>query len=255
MNQRQILRALSSMRRSGARTLLMGGQACVFYGAAQFSRDLDLLIVTDPGNMSLVKAALEDLGAHRIAIPKFDPTLLDHGHAVHFRCTREDLAGIRIDLMSNLRGVDNFETLWKRRTVLEIEGETVDLVSAPDLVLAKKTQRAKDWPMIERLVEQNFFTTADPDPARVDFWLRELRTPQLLIRVAAQHSKAAREMAAIRPAVAAAIEGNLETVADALYEEQREEMRKDRVYWEPLKRELEEFRRAARLDNLVSNQP
>ena len=33
-----ILKALSSIRRSGARTLLMGGQACVFYGAAEFSR-------------------------------------------------------------------------------------------------------------------------------------------------------------------------------------------------------------------------
>jgi hypothetical protein len=41
--QSPILKALSSIRRSGARTLLMGGQACVFYGAAEFSRDLDLL--------------------------------------------------------------------------------------------------------------------------------------------------------------------------------------------------------------------
>jgi len=30
------------MRRNGVRYLLMGGQACVFYGAAEFSRDLDL---------------------------------------------------------------------------------------------------------------------------------------------------------------------------------------------------------------------
>ena len=27
------------------RALLMGGQACVFYGAAEFSRDTDLLII------------------------------------------------------------------------------------------------------------------------------------------------------------------------------------------------------------------
>jgi hypothetical protein len=30
------------------RALLMGGQACVFYGAAEFSRDTDLLILADP---------------------------------------------------------------------------------------------------------------------------------------------------------------------------------------------------------------
>ena len=31
-------RALSSIRKNGAKTLLTGGQACVFYGAAEFSR-------------------------------------------------------------------------------------------------------------------------------------------------------------------------------------------------------------------------
>jgi len=35
-------RALSSMRKNGVQALLMGGQACVFYGAAEFSRDLGL---------------------------------------------------------------------------------------------------------------------------------------------------------------------------------------------------------------------
>ncbi len=29
------------------RALLMGGQACVFYGGAEFSRDTDLLILPD----------------------------------------------------------------------------------------------------------------------------------------------------------------------------------------------------------------
>jgi hypothetical protein len=33
------------MRKNGVRYLLMGGQACVFYGAAEFSRDLDLVIL------------------------------------------------------------------------------------------------------------------------------------------------------------------------------------------------------------------
>ena len=41
-----ILKALSSIRNGGAKTLLMVGQACVFYGAAEFSRDLDLLTLS-----------------------------------------------------------------------------------------------------------------------------------------------------------------------------------------------------------------
>jgi hypothetical protein len=34
----------------------MGGQACVFYGAAEFSRDLDLLILSDADNLSRIRA-------------------------------------------------------------------------------------------------------------------------------------------------------------------------------------------------------
>ena len=74
----------------------MGGQACVFYGAAEFSRNVDL---------ARVRAALGDLNAVPIAVPQFDPDLLNRGHAVHFRCRREDVAGLWIDLMSSLRGV------------------------------------------------------------------------------------------------------------------------------------------------------
>ena len=35
-------RVLSSMRQHGVRYLLMGGQACITYGAAEFSRDTEI---------------------------------------------------------------------------------------------------------------------------------------------------------------------------------------------------------------------
>lgn len=38
-----IRRVLSSIREHRVRALLMGGQACVLYGAAEFSRDTDLV--------------------------------------------------------------------------------------------------------------------------------------------------------------------------------------------------------------------
>jgi hypothetical protein len=51
-----IRKALSSIRMSGVRSLLMGGQACVLYGAAEFSRDLDLCVLAEPENLeSLVR--------------------------------------------------------------------------------------------------------------------------------------------------------------------------------------------------------
>ncbi len=40
-------KVLSSIQKHRVRALLMGGQACVFYGAAEFSRDTDLAILAD----------------------------------------------------------------------------------------------------------------------------------------------------------------------------------------------------------------
>jgi len=41
-------KVLSSMQRHRVLALLMGGQACVLYGAAKFSRDIGLAIVASP---------------------------------------------------------------------------------------------------------------------------------------------------------------------------------------------------------------
>jgi hypothetical protein len=47
-----ILKVLSSIRKHRVRVLLMGGQACVFYGAAEFSRDTDLAILASSENLA-----------------------------------------------------------------------------------------------------------------------------------------------------------------------------------------------------------
>jgi hypothetical protein len=148
--------------------------------------------------------------------------------------------------MSELRGMAPFADVWERRTSIEVAGEAVDLLSLEDLVTAKKTQRDKDWPMIRPLVEQSYFSpNAQPDPP-VEFWLRELRTPELLIAVAARHPQTARRMADARRAVRDAIAGEADNVSRALAEEEPEERRKDRACREPLRRELEHLRRIRR---------
>lgn len=98
-----ILKALSLMRQNGVNCLVMGGQACAFYGAAEFSRDLDLVIAAESASMALLTKALTALKATLIAVPEFELRDLGGGHAVHFRCQDEGAAGLRIDVMSKLR--------------------------------------------------------------------------------------------------------------------------------------------------------
>ncbi len=86
----------------------MGGQACVLYGAAEFSRDTDLAILADAGNLERLRNALADLQAELIAVPPLRLSYLRRGHAVHFRCRHPEALRMRIDVMSQMRGVDPF---------------------------------------------------------------------------------------------------------------------------------------------------
>ncbi len=92
----------------------MGGQACVFYGAAEFSRDTDLLILADAENLKRLTSALRELQADCIAVPPFQAEYLYRGHAINFRCQHPEARDMRVDLMSVLRGVERFPDLWKR---------------------------------------------------------------------------------------------------------------------------------------------
>jgi len=224
----------------------MGGQACVLYGAAEFSRDLDLALLPDPANLDRLEAALAELGAEAIAVPPLSLKHLAEGLAVHFRCREPHVAGLRIDLMTHMRGVAPFQELWARRTTFEFDDETIDVMSLPDLVAAKKTQRDKDWPMIRRLVDVNYVGHRDqPTPERLSFWLRELRTPELLVEAAGAYAGLAAELVAERPLLELATSDHLASgdLSRALRDEEEAVRRLDAEYWKPRRDEIERLRR------------
>jgi hypothetical protein len=242
----RIQKVLSTMATRQVRALLMGGQACVFYGAAEFSRDADLVILADPENLNRLQSAMDDLQAAVVAVPPFRAEFLERGHAVHFRCGHPEATGMRVDIMSRLRGVDPFPALWERRTSLVSESGHYELISLPDLVLAKKTQRTKDWPMIRRLLEAHYLKNREAaTEAQRLFWLRELRTPELLREAARRWPELSRRLAAERPLLLKASAEDLAEVELLLLAEEQAERERDRVYWRPLRAELERLRHAA----------
>jgi hypothetical protein len=190
-----IPRVLSTFRRHRVRALLMGGQACILYGAAEFTRDIDLAVAVSAGNLGRLHDALAALEAEPVFFPPLTASALRKGHACHFRCLARGLHGLRIDLMSRLRGVPAFSILWKRRVEIDLPGVgTVPVMSLADLLMAKKTQRDKDWPMIRRLVEADVANAGEnPTSARVALWLREGRTFELLRDLGRRFPRADRE--------------------------------------------------------------
>lgn len=242
MTPNPILKVLSTLQIHRVQCLLMGGQACVYYGAAEFSRDTDVALLAEPENLRRLAESLKALQAQVIAVPPLELSFLVRGHAVHFRCLHPDVEGMRLDVMSVMRGLDGFEKLWLRRTTAELEsGERLELISLPDLVAAKKTQRDKDWPMIRRLVEADY-QQADEAPSRerIQFWLREARTPSLLREVAGQFLDEHKRALAWRPLLG--LLEDEEATVRALVEEELIERERDRLYWKPLKEELEKLR-------------
>ena len=136
--------------------------------------------------------------------------------------------------MTHLRGVDPFADLWARRTTFDFDGEKLEALALTDLVAAKKTQRDKDWPMVRRLVEVNDLAhRQEPTPEQVDFWLRELRTPELLVEVACAHAVTAGKLAETRPLLQLATSQHLESgdLGRALRDEEEAVRSDDAAYW------------------------
>ena len=104
MTLNPILKVLSTLSSHQVRHLLMGAQACVLYGAAEFSRDTDVAVLAEAENLNRLQRALDELEAERIAVPPFAAEYLVRGHAVHFRCRHPDARGMWIDVMSVMRG-------------------------------------------------------------------------------------------------------------------------------------------------------
>ena len=83
-----IRQVLSTIRKHQVQALLMGGQACVFYGAAQFSKDVDLTLLASEENFSRLLTAFAALNARRIAVPRFERAGQCHGKSFSRRCRR-----------------------------------------------------------------------------------------------------------------------------------------------------------------------
>jgi hypothetical protein len=226
----------------------MGGQACILYGAAEFSRDIDIAVLASDENMNRLHKALTELQAEAVFVPALGNEVLLKGHACHFRVHIPEAEGIRIDIMSVMHGCDSFEQLWKRRRTLRLPGVgSVHVLGLSDLVKAKQTQRDKDWPMVRRLIEVDFHNRERrPSQQQIEFWLREARTPALLVELCRRYPGMARRFAGVRPAIRWAVKGNMQAIEAALRAEEDSLRAQDRAYWQPLRQELLQWRRSSK---------
>ena len=243
MTPNPILKVLSIFKQCEVKSMLIGGQACIIYGAAEFSRDSDFVILCEPGNLSRLKKALRLVRAKAIYVPSLEPAYLERGHACHFRCFAKGVERLRIDLLAKLRGCGDFDELWSRRKSVKLAGGgTVEVLSLEDLVTSKKTQRDKDWLMLKRLINNDIYLTKRPAVDKFQWWLLECRSAPALVALANKRQKTTLSLIHARPLLKQALKGDVVKVETLLRKEESVERENDRAYWLPLIRELEQFR-------------
>lgn len=244
MTPNPILKVLSVLNKYKVQYLLIGGQACIIYGAAEFSRDSDFIIFSAPDNLARMRDALKSLKAGLIYLPPLDEKYLESGHACHFRCGAIDVKGLRIDVMAKLRGCDGFDILWERREKLSLKkGVILNIISLQDLVRSKKTQRDKDWLMLKRLVDNDIILKKyKASRGRTKWWFSECRNADILVELAKRYGAIAKESVKNRPLISSAIRGAKRGLLIKLDREEAEERKKDIAYWLPLRKELEALR-------------
>jgi hypothetical protein len=153
--------------------------------------------------------------------------------------------GLRIDVMTQLRGCEPFDRLWERRTTIEdpIAHAAYEVLAIEDLVRAKKTQRDKDWPMIRRLVEAHYDENQDDhNDAMVQFWLRESRSPEMLSQLMLRFPESVMTLTSSRPWLSSVGPADFGQIEKFLRQEEELERRADEAYWKPLKEELVQLR-------------
>jgi hypothetical protein len=159
-------------------------------------------------------------------------------------------SSITADDLSRMRNVPAFDVCRSRRSIMPVQdvGE-VDVMGIEDLVTAKKTRRDKDWPVVTRLVDVHYRNFADePIERRVAFWLRELRSPEMLVDLVRRTPDTAQAVADVRPAVARALDlargqGSHAAIRLAVRDEEEIERAADEAYWAPLLKERASMRR------------
>lgn len=140
---RDMLSALSDAR---AEFLLVGAYAVAVHGLVRATADLDIWVRPSEENASRVWRAVARFGAPMESIREED--FRAPGVVVQI-----GVAPRRIDLLTSIDGVD-FDEAWRERTVVDIEGLRVPVLSRRHLILNKRAVgRPQDLADAARLEE------------------------------------------------------------------------------------------------------
>lgn len=125
--------------------LLVGAYALAAHGYVRYTHDIDFLISTTKENSIKIIQVLKDFGFSSLGLTETD-------------FMNEDLIvqlgypPVRIDILTSISGIENFDEVIVNKEVIEIEGMQIPIISKADLIRNKRsTGRTKDLADAEEL--------------------------------------------------------------------------------------------------------
>jgi len=244
---------LAALERHKVKYIVIGGQAVVAYGASQFTRDADLWVNPTKTNLDRLRKALKELKTTLRFLPPLESSYLKKGHGVHFRFKYQG-RDFCIDILGKPPRVSGFSSARKKAECIEWHGLNVPVLDIPRLVATKKTDREKDYPVIQLLGEMVFGQARRRKAVRESAmsWLaRESRNSGHL-RTIARNWEGGKEtlFKSKRPAAILAAEGaSVIIIQEELNTEKERLKEKNREYWRPLISELRQLKRRQKRKN------
>jgi len=121
---------IESLNRIGARYLIVGAHAVAFHARPRATKDLDIFIEPTRENAERVLEAIRDFLGTDLGIRIED--LSTPGQIVQL-----GVAPTRIDLLSQVSGIDDFAAAWERRIAASFSDVPAYYLSLEDLIQAK----------------------------------------------------------------------------------------------------------------------
>jgi hypothetical protein len=145
--------------------LLASGQAVVYYRLALMSKDGDWILEETPAACLRVLEVLGRHGARYRSGAPLDVRWLAGGWSSHFELLDEQRRRIRCDFFTRPPRIPQ---TWLKTAFSSFAAGDLAVIDLPSLILMKKTQRAKDYPVIGELAkrlppELEIDETTDPD--------------------------------------------------------------------------------------------
>ena len=140
---------LVALVEAGARFLVVGAHALAVQGVTRATQDLDVWVDPTAENAGRVWQALIRFGAPLDDLGVDLDDFVRPGTVVQI-----GLPPNRIDLLTGITGVDDFESAWNARTESDVDGHPIPFIGRETLIANKRsTGRLKDLADVEALGE------------------------------------------------------------------------------------------------------